>query len=120
MSDLPAMGGDNSALPITTAILLRPSYRRRFFRQDGTELTLYYGNANIETPRYDIALLSPYLIGALADEISLPADLGTPSGRAAGPGTQTMVFWLILGFGVILLLILIARLLRKGSGPDRN
>jgi hypothetical protein len=110
--------GDNSALPIAAATLLLPSYRMRFFRQDGADLTLYYSNENIEAPRYDIALLAPYLIGALADEVSLPADRDALPGPATGPGIQTIVFWLILGLAVILLLILIARLLGKGIEPN--
>jgi hypothetical protein len=107
--------GDNSALPVSTASLLLPSYRMRFFRQERADLTLYYGNENIEAPRYDITLLAHYLIGAAADEISFPANNAATSNQAGGSGTQIIVFWIMLGLAVILLLALIVRLIARGA-----
>jgi hypothetical protein len=107
--------GDNGPLPLEPVSLLLPSYRLRFFRQSDADLTLYYGCANIEAPRYDLALLAPQLVGTPAEEISLQQGSGSVVGEARSFSMQTTVFWLVLALAVIVLFLLIARLVKKGA-----
>ncbi|HET9272499.1 MAG TPA: hypothetical protein VFO31_30185, partial [Vicinamibacterales bacterium] len=53
--------GDNQPLPIERATLLVPSYAVRFFRADAAPLLLAYGRPDLPNPRYDLALLAPYV-----------------------------------------------------------
>lgn len=106
--------GDNAPLPLHDATLLLPSYRLRFFREDGAPLTLLYGRSDLGTPRYDLALLAPRLLGAPAQDV-VPG----PEQSADVTGvTPTIVFWSALAIAVIALLVLIARLLRPGAGES--
>jgi hypothetical protein len=106
--------GDNAGLPITSARLLLPSYRLRFFHPSGTTLRLLYGRPGLPAPRYDLALLAPRVMGEPAREIGLGPE--PPGGReAAFSRLSPTVFWALLGVSVVVLLGLIARLL-KGAG----
>ncbi len=107
--------GDNSPLPLESASLLLPSYRLRFFRPAGASLVLYYGDSNLEAPRYDLALLASHLIGEAAEEITFGTENVPVSGQAAKYAGQTIVFWVILLLAIVVLLALIARLVRKSA-----
>jgi hypothetical protein len=107
--------GDNSPLPLESASLLLPSYRLRFFRTAGASLVLYYGDSNLGAPRYDLALLTPHLIGEAAEEITFGPENGAVPGQAAQYAVQTIIFWIILGLAVVVLLALIARLVRTSA-----
>jgi len=107
--------GDNAPLPIRDASLLLPAYRLRFFRDAPTPLTLLYGRTDLEAPRYDLALLAPRLLGASATDV-LPGPERDVA-RVTGV-TPTIVFWCALALAVLALLVLIARLLRPGAGPE--
>jgi hypothetical protein len=108
--------GDNSPLPLTSASLQLPSYRLRFFRPAETDLVLYYGNNNLEVPRYDLDLLSYDLLEATAEEIEFgPQDTSVPT-QPAGNSTPAFVFWCVLGVAVLILVALIARLVKKAAG----
>jgi hypothetical protein len=105
--------GDNSPLSITSARLLLPAYRMRFFRGSETDLKLYYGQSALEAPRYDLAILAPRLMGAAAEEISMD-----PESAAAPLNVRPLslkLFWGILAAAVLVLLALIVRLVRKSS-----
>jgi hypothetical protein len=105
--------GDNSSLSITSAALLLPAHRLRFFRGSAGDLKLYYGRSDIDAPRYDLAILAPRLVGAVAEE----AKLGTENGSASAK-TQPLslkLFWGILVAAVLVLLLLISRLLKKAE-----
>jgi hypothetical protein len=107
--------GDNQKLPLSGATLLLPSYRIRFFRQPDASLTLLYGRRDIGAPSYDLALLTPRLLDAQAQEVTI----GEESGGAQTPGrTARWVFWGVLGVAVLVLLLMIARLVRSGPVPD--
>ena len=100
-------------MPITSAKLLLPAQRLRFFRGSDDGLKLYYGRNDMDAPRYDLAILAPRLVGAAAEE----AQLGPESG-AASVKAQTLslkLFWGILIAAVLILLLLIARLLKKAE-----
>jgi hypothetical protein len=107
--------GDNSPLPLESPSLLLPSYRMRFFRKTGEDLTLYYGHSSLEAPRYDLALLATHLIGAAAEEISFGSGSSSEDRQASAYTTPTIVFWAILGVAVVVLFALIARLIKKGA-----
>ena len=100
--------------------MLLPGYQIRFLRTDDTQpLTLFYGDATLSTPRYDLALMKPYLLDAPAAEI----DPGPERERV--PATQAAHlpawgFWAVLIVAVLVLLGLIGRLLRSESASVEN
>jgi hypothetical protein len=109
--------GDNQKLPLSGATLLLPSYRIRFFRQPDASLTLLYGRRDLGAPNYDLALLTPTLLDAQAQEVAP----GTESGGVAAPGrTARFVFWGVLGVAVAVLLLLIGRLVRNAPVADAS
>jgi hypothetical protein len=104
--------GDNAPLPIATAQLLLPAYRLRFFRQQGSALRLAYGRADLEPPRYDLALLSTQVLSSPATDVTAAAEPGgaEPLGHEL---ISPRLFWILLAATVVVLLIMIARLLRR-------
>ena len=102
--------GDNSPLPLTSARLLLPSYRVRFFHP-GRALTLVYGRDDVSLPRYDLALLATHVMGGEARElVAAPAAEG-----AAGPVTSLVspkVFWAGLVVAVLIIGGIIVRQIR--------
>jgi Protein of unknown function (DUF3999) len=104
--------GDNAPLALESATVLLPGYAVRFFRSDSSPLTLYYGDDSVGAPRYDLALLQPYLVDAPATELAPGAERrhATPAPPASLP---TWAFWGVLVGAVIVLLALIGRLLRS-------
>jgi hypothetical protein len=91
--------GDNSALPLEPPTLLLPSYRLRFFREADSPATLLYGSARTGAPRYDIALLTPRLLGASATEAAMgPEQTASKAAPSRFPG---WMFWIVLGVAVI-------------------
>jgi hypothetical protein len=104
--------GDNTALPITGARLLLPSYRLRFYHP-GTPLRLVYGNDDLAPPQYDLALLAPYVMGAEAQEVAAAAPDASRSAPSRPSIVSPRMFWMGLGLAVLVLLALIARLLRR-------
>ena len=104
--------GDNSPLPITGARLLLPAYRMRLFREGGASLRLAYGRTDLAPPSYDLALLAPRVFGVTAaDVVPAPEHEGVAGGSASLVSPR--LFWAILAAAVIVLLLLIARLVRK-------
>jgi len=103
--------GDNTPLPIQSAKLLLPSHRVRFFRSGNEELKLFYGHNDFSAPRYDLAILTPRLVGAAAEEARLGPE--SEDSRAKTESLSGKVFWVILIAAVIILLALIARLIKK-------
>jgi hypothetical protein len=105
--------GDNAPLPIRAATLLLPAYRLRFFRDAHTPLTFLYGRSDLTSPRYDLALLAPRLLGAPAHDVVAGPER---EGADVTGVTPTIVFWCALGAAVLVLIVMIARLLRPGGG----
>jgi hypothetical protein len=104
--------GDNAPLKIDSARLLLPGYALRFFRADDSPLTLYYGDAALGAPRYDLALLKPYLIGVPATDLVVAPEQ-PPTPIAPPMSMPTWAFWSVLIVAVLVLLVLIWRLLRS-------
>jgi hypothetical protein len=103
--------GDNSPLPIGAVRLLLPSYRLRFYRSAATGLQLVYGRDDIAAPRYDIALLAPVVMGAMATELT-PGSEGGPGREPSPTLISPRLFWALLAIAVLVLVGIIARLAR--------
>jgi len=104
--------GDNAPVPLASARLLLPGWRLRFLHP-GPPLTLCYGAEGVEAPRYDLALLAPRLRAAPAREVSMgpaPAPASPPMLRPA------TVAWGALVTGVVAMLWLLSRLVRRAPG----
>ncbi len=113
--------GDNERLALGEPTLLLPTYRLRFFRPRGDSLTLLYGRAELDQPRYDLSLIAPRILEQTATDIA-PG----PERRRdfADRGLSRIAFWIVLGGAVTVLLVLVARLLRappasRDSEPTR-
>ena len=109
--------GDNQPLPIERATILIPSYAVRFFRSDAAPLLLAYGRKDLAAPRYDLALLSPLVLGQRARTIEAAPEQGPDGGAAASASGETLVspalFWGVLGLSVVVLLGLVVRMVRR-------
>jgi Protein of unknown function (DUF3999) len=111
--------GDNSPIPLTGAKLLLPAYRLRFFRERGASLSLAYGRADLDAPRYDLALLAPQLLGAAAMEVAPAAEERTGAATSAGELVSPRLFWGVLAVAVLVLLGMIVRLARRAEPVQR-
>jgi hypothetical protein len=101
--------GDNAPLPLAAPKLLLPGWRLRFFHP-GPALTLLYGAEGVEAPRYDLALLAPRLRAAPAREVALGPATPPPG---PSPWRPSVLAWGALVIGVVAMLGLLARLLRR-------
>jgi hypothetical protein len=111
--------GDNAPLPIESARVLLPGYQIRFLRADAQPLTLFYGDPTVSAPRYDLALLKPYLLDAPAGEI-VPGPEHERAPATSAAHLPFWAFWGVLIVAVLILLVLIVRLLRAeraDAGP---
>ena len=108
--------GDNRPLAITGARLLLPSWRVRFFGPPAP-LTLLYGHDALSSPRYDLALLAPQVMGAEARDVEAAAEAAGASApsSALSPLTPRM-FWMGLSLAVLVLLAVIGKLVVSSSG----
>jgi hypothetical protein len=109
--------GDNAPLPIAGAKLLLPSYRLRFYHPRGGALRLAYGRDDLQSPRYDLALLAQQVMGAPArDVVATAATAGAASSPAAGGEPRLispLTFWILLGAAVLVLVGIIVRLVKQ-------
>ena len=110
--------GDNQPLPIERATILIPSYAVRFYRSDDAPLLLAYGRQDLRAPQYDLALLSPFVLGQRARTIDAAPETGADGKPTAGTDgaapslVSPAVFWGVLGLSVLVLLGLVVRMLR--------
>ena len=103
--------GDNRALPISSVQLLLPAYRLRFVRP-ASMARLVYGSPSLDTPRYDLALLAPAVLGAAVAEVSMSPEAETKAVVEA-PLISPRMFWAVLALAVVALLGVLVALLRK-------
>ena len=110
--------GDNSALSLGPARLLLPSYRLRFYRGAGEPLQLAYGRDDLAAPRYDLALLTPQVLGVTPTEVTAEgeADRARPG---AGALSSPWLFYAVLGIAVLVLLVFVVRLVGNRDGQPR-
>ena len=111
--------GDNHPLAMGTPRLELPLYRLRFFYPGNGKLTLLYGNETLSSPRYDLELLAPRLVGVSSRELALDPENRAPT--APENKIPAKVFWAALIVAVLAVLALLVRLLRSenpavGSG----
>ena len=104
--------GDNSELPVTSARVLLPARRLRFFRPEGAEgLRLAYGSDTLSAPEYDLGLDA----GTLAAAPAFTAEL-QPEALVAAPARPLdgahATFWGALIVAVLVLAVMLGRSLR--------
>jgi len=100
--------GDNAPLPIATAELRIPASALRFYHP-GRPLTLLYGNAQVASPRYDLALLAKQIATEKAQTLKLDS-VPPPAAKREGSESRKW-FWAALLVAVGALLALLARLI---------
>lgn len=106
--------GDNAPLPIASAKLLLPSYRLRFYHPPGSALRLAYGRDDLQSPRYDLALLAQQVMGAPARDVAATAGAAdTAAARNEPRLISPLVFWILIGAAVVVLMGIIARLVKQ-------
>lgn len=105
--------GDNAPLALKKARLFLPAWRLRFYHPGGA-LRLLYGNSDTASPRYDLALLAPQIIGKPAREVAFVTPNSQPV--EGGEDKRPLVFWAVIGLAVAALLLILTRLLREGGG----
>ena len=119
---LETQNGDNSSIELGSFQVFHPVTRVLFKATTADEVYLYFGNAEIGAPSYDLSLVADQMLWAR----KTPASLSTPEqlrktpwrdGQAAGSGG--IVFWGILALVVVVLLVVISRLLPKQAQPGR-
>lgn len=108
--------GDNQALPLTSAQLLLPTWRLRFFQPQGP-LTLCYGQ-ELDAPKYDLALLAERLRDAPVREVVLGPEGGAPEPESAAG--MRKLFWGALVAAVVALLVILARLLKVPGDIEKR
>ena len=106
--------GDNTPLPIASARLLLPAFRIRLFRDANAALRVAYG-ADEWKPQYDLALLTPHVLGTPAIDVALDAEQQAESIQTTAAFVSPRLFWAALTSAVIVLLALSVRLLKKES-----
>ena len=107
--------GDNQPLPIDTVTLLVPQYALRLFRRDNQPLRMLYGRDDLNSPRYDLQLLSGQVLGRTAADVSTGPEQPLSGGLGASGFdlVPAPVFWSVLTVTVIVLLGLVVRLMKK-------
>jgi hypothetical protein len=100
--------GDNAPLPIASAELRIPAAALRFYHP-GTPLVLLYGNPQIGSPRYDLALLARQIATEKAQTLKL--DSAPPPAPKRDASDSKKWFWAALLVAVGALLALLARLI---------
>jgi hypothetical protein len=109
--------GDNQPLPIDKATLLVPQYAVRLFRRDNQPLRLLYGRDDLDSPRYDLQLLSGQVLGRTAEDVTAGPERALSGGGGSGEtGFELVppaVFWSVLALTVIVLIGLVVRLMKK-------
>ena len=105
--------GDNRPLTLTAARLLLPGWQVRFVRP-AAPLRLVYGNRDIASPRYDVALLGAAALRGEAAPIVAATEAARPRPDAV---LSPLAFWIVLGVAVLALLAVLARLISSGPAP---
>jgi hypothetical protein len=101
-------------LPISSAELLLPAFRARFYRPPGVPLALVYGDPTLTAPEYDLALLGATVLGAAATEVGAgPEQDATPAGTS--PVVPPAAFWAVLALAAVALGWLIVTLVRRSE-----
>jgi hypothetical protein len=112
--------GDNPPIDLQSFRLFHPVSRLLFKATAGEPVFLYYGNARVPPPQYDLSLVGGQLVTADKAAASLDAEERLKASAASGTrpsGRGTLALWGALALVVVVLLWLIARLLPKTPPP---
>ncbi len=112
--------GDNPPVELKNFRLTYRATRILFKATPGTDLFLYYGNREANSPRYDLELVAPQMLAAEKSK----ARLGPAEQLKKAPWTErehfqglgSWIFWAALAGVVVVLFIVITRLLPKSNG----
>ena len=107
--------GDNRPLPIDKVTLLVPQYAVRLFRRDNQPLRLLYGRDDLDSPRYDLQLLSGQVLGRTAEDVAAGPEHALKDGVTEGAVelVPPAVFWSALGLAVAVLIGFVVRLMKQ-------
>ena len=108
--------GDNPPIELENFQLFYPATRILFRANPGDVLFLYYGNPDVNSPRYDLSLITGNLLAASKADASIGAEeqLKKPwQTKLEKAGRGGLVFWAVLALVVVALLVVIARLVPK-------
>jgi hypothetical protein len=108
--------GDNPPIELGSFQLFYPATRVLCKANPDDKLFLYYGNPNVNSPQYDLSLVSNEILAASKANASLGAEeqLRKPwPPRIQANAKDAVVFWAALGLVVVVLLLIIAKLLPK-------
>jgi hypothetical protein len=112
--------GDNPPIELEKFQAFYSATRILFKARPADEPLLYYGNPQVDSPRYDLSLVAGQLLAADQASPTLGAEeqlkKSWSEGHCAGKGG--IVFWGILVVVVVVLLIIISRLLPHSSRPE--
>lgn len=112
--------GDNPPIELEKFAVFYPATRVLFKANPDQDVFLYYGNARVPPPRYDVSLVAGQLLSAdkspasLAEEEQLKK---TSWAEGRTPGKGGIVLWGMLAVVVVVLLVIISKLLPKASPP---
>jgi hypothetical protein len=117
---LETRNGDNPPIELADFRFYYPATRMLFKARPVDELALYYGNADVAPPRYDLNLVAGELVKADKSTATLGAEepLKRAPWAASRLGRSGIVFWGVLGLVVAGLLAVMARLLPKPAPGD--
>jgi hypothetical protein len=112
--------GDNPPIDLQNFRLFYSASRILFKATTNEPVFLYYGNARVQPPQYDLNLVGDQLVMADKAVASLSAEERLQASAALDhrpSGKGTLALWSVLGLVVVVLLWLIARLLPKSPPP---
>ncbi len=106
--------GDNPPLKLDDIRMWWQTSRLVFKTKPSESLALYYGNPEVNPPRYDLDLLGPRLIAADKTSPRLSAEeILKPIAKSEAFNPAGWPFWSVLGLVVVALLVVISRLLPR-------
>jgi hypothetical protein len=113
--------GDNPPIALG-AVTAAHAVARLLFKTEADAVALYYGNAQVGAPRYDLALVAGQILAAPKTIATLGAEeKARPDGWAQGAlagAKGGVLFWAVLALVVIVLLVVVAKLLPKPPAPS--
>ena len=109
--------GDNPPVELENFEVTYPVTRVLFKANADAPIFLYYGNARVAAPSYDLSLVADQLLAAEKSAATMSPQEQLKTNPLALPGSGGVVFWGILAVVVAVLLAVISRLLPKASPP---
>jgi hypothetical protein len=113
--------GDNPQIELENFQLFYPATRILFKANPADKLFLYYGNPEVNSPRYDLNLVAGDLLVASKSDAALGAEEQLKQSwqrELERAGRGRVIFWAVLGLVVVALLLVIAKLLPKSGNAQ--